>query len=585
LTTSQEGRIFISYRRGDSAGYAGRIYDRLAAHFGADAIFMDVDTIEAGVDFVEVLQNAVKSCDVLIALIGRRWLNIQDVTGQRRLDTPEDFVRIEVAAALERDIRVIPVLVDGVTMPRSTELPDNLIALARRNALQVNHDSFNADSQRLISQLELALEAAERAKAEKVRREQEAREKKAAEERRRQEAAAKAAREKEEREKKEREARERQAEEDRRIKEVAEKAALEAAQREALEKARKERIAREKEEAEEKARKAALRKARQQETAEHIKNIFRSRSKYPFFVGVGIVILFLLGYFIKSTFSSSVTSPTPESITTEDLPVATSTDLPTNNSFAAIPVLGVGSTMISEKDGMVMVYVPSGKFQMGSEDGADDAGPIQTLYLDTFWIDKYEITNAMYARCVEASECDPPSSTNSYTRDSYYGESKFNDYPVIQVTWYDAKAYCEWTGRRLPTEAEWEKAAGWDESRKAQRLYPWGDNIDESYANYNQIIGDTVAVGSYDKGASFYGAYDMAGNVWEWVNSLYQAYPYNPNDGRENSSTIGFRVLRGGSWNSIENLLSVSYRFKSYPDKVTNPSYYFGFRCARDATP
>ena len=124
-------------------------------------IFMDVDTIEAGLDFVEVLQNAVQSCDVLVALIGRSWLNIQDEAGKRRLDNPEDFVRIEIAAALSRDIRVIPVLVDGAPMPRSTELPDNLKPLARRNALQVNHHSFNSDAYRLISQLKLALKAAE----------------------------------------------------------------------------------------------------------------------------------------------------------------------------------------------------------------------------------------------------------------------------------------------------------------------------------------------------------------------------------------------------------------------------------------
>ena len=126
LTTPGKGRIFISYRRADSAGYAGRIYDRLIAHFGENAVFMDVDTIEAGLDFVEVLQNAVQSFDVLVALIGRSWLNIKDETGKRRLDNPEDFVRIEIAAALERDIRVILILVGGVPMPRSTELPRNL---------------------------------------------------------------------------------------------------------------------------------------------------------------------------------------------------------------------------------------------------------------------------------------------------------------------------------------------------------------------------------------------------------------------------------------------------------------------------
>jgi hypothetical protein len=164
LAESQTGRIFISYRRVDSAGYAGRIYDRLAAHFGKDAIFMDVDTIEAGLDFAEVLENEVKSCDVLVALIGRQWLNIKDAAGKRRLDNPEDFVRIEVAAALRRRIRVIPVLLDGVTMPRSADLPHGLKRLSRRNAVFVEHHSFHTDANRLIEQLELALKAAEKSK-------------------------------------------------------------------------------------------------------------------------------------------------------------------------------------------------------------------------------------------------------------------------------------------------------------------------------------------------------------------------------------------------------------------------------------
>ncbi|MGD8404526.1 MAG: TIR domain-containing protein [Anaerolineales bacterium] len=183
MTPPQTGRIFISYRRADSAGYAGRIYDRLAAHFGKDAIFMDVDTIEAGLDFVEVLENAVQSCDVLVALIGRQWLNIKDDTGIRRLDNPQDFVRIEVAAALNRSIRVIPVLVDGTPMPNSDQLPSNLKLLARRNAVPVTHYSFHNDANRLIEQLELALKAAEESKflkAEKLK-EKEAQEKRKAE--------------------------------------------------------------------------------------------------------------------------------------------------------------------------------------------------------------------------------------------------------------------------------------------------------------------------------------------------------------------------------------------------------------------
>jgi len=170
LTAPQTGRIFISYRRADSAGYAGRIFDRLAAHFGEDAIFMDVATIEAGLDFVEVLENAVQACDVLVALMGKQWVNIKDETGERRLDNPQDFVRVEVSTALSRGVRVIPVLVDGTSMPTSGQLPNNLKPLARRNAVLVNHYSFHDDANRLIEQLERALKAAEESKILKAKK-------------------------------------------------------------------------------------------------------------------------------------------------------------------------------------------------------------------------------------------------------------------------------------------------------------------------------------------------------------------------------------------------------------------------------
>lgn len=166
---SQKGRIFISYRRIDSAGYAGRIYDRLVAYFGEDAIFMDVDTIEGGTDFTKVLEDAVQSCDVLIALIGGQWLSIKDKDGERRLDNPEDFVRVEIATALKRNIRVIPVLVDGVDMPQPTDLPENLKTLARRNALRVNHHSFNPDIYRLLEHSKSALDEAKALRAKAVR--------------------------------------------------------------------------------------------------------------------------------------------------------------------------------------------------------------------------------------------------------------------------------------------------------------------------------------------------------------------------------------------------------------------------------
>jgi hypothetical protein len=157
--------IFISYRREDTAGYAGRLYDRLAAHFGPDGVFMDVEGIEPGVDFVDALERAVGSCEVLIVLIGKDWL-VADVAGTRRLDDPGDFVRIETAAALTRNIRVVPVLVDGAEMPRADQLPANLALLARRQALELSHKQWDATSSELIQTLEKILNAGKQRSAE-----------------------------------------------------------------------------------------------------------------------------------------------------------------------------------------------------------------------------------------------------------------------------------------------------------------------------------------------------------------------------------------------------------------------------------
>ena len=138
MAPPEQLRIFISYRWDDSGGWAGRLYDRLSQHFGEANIFMDINTIEPGLDFVQVIDQAVGSCDALIALIGRQWLTITDDSARRRLDNPEDFVRLEIATALSRNIRVIPALVQGTCMPRSSDLPDVLEPIARRNACELS---------------------------------------------------------------------------------------------------------------------------------------------------------------------------------------------------------------------------------------------------------------------------------------------------------------------------------------------------------------------------------------------------------------------------------------------------------------
>jgi hypothetical protein len=151
------GRIFISYRREETAYPAGWLFDRLADHFGEEQVFKDIDSIEPGEDFVDVLNTAVGSCDVLLALIGPEWLTVTDQDGKRRLDNPADFVRLEIEAALSREVLVVPLLVDGARMPRAEDLPGGLAALARRNALELSPSHFDFEASRLLRVLDEAL--------------------------------------------------------------------------------------------------------------------------------------------------------------------------------------------------------------------------------------------------------------------------------------------------------------------------------------------------------------------------------------------------------------------------------------------
>jgi hypothetical protein len=157
-------KLFINYRRDDTAPYAGRLYDRLTAHFGADQVFIDIDQIEPGEDFVEVINRKVGACEIAVVSIGPNWLSATDASGKRRLDDEEDFVRMEIIAALERKIRVIPVLVGGARMPRREDLPEALAPLSRRNAIELSETRFHADVNRLIEAIEKARASDERLK-------------------------------------------------------------------------------------------------------------------------------------------------------------------------------------------------------------------------------------------------------------------------------------------------------------------------------------------------------------------------------------------------------------------------------------
>ena len=275
---------------------------------------------------------------------------------------------------------------------------------------------------------------------------------------------------------------------------------------------------------------------------------------------------------------SSPTAVVVANPTKTPLPPVTATTKPTTRPITACTE--IGQTWTSPVDGMTLFCVPAGDFLMGSTDGDGypdaDEKPQHTVYMDAYWIDQTEVTNAQYARCVAAGDCQAPGSVESNHRDNYYGNSAYANYPVIYVSWDDAVDYCAWAGRELPSEAEWEKAARGTDGR----IYPWGNQAPNSgLLNFDMNIGDTTAVGSYPDGASPYGALDMAGNVWEWTQDWYDENYYSSQTTWRNpagpSSTAG-RVVRGGSWHDGSGRVRAAYRYWRDPDFR---NYYQGFRC------
>jgi formylglycine-generating enzyme required for sulfatase activity len=308
--------------------------------------------------------------------------------------------------------------------------------------------------------------------------------------------------------------------------------------------------------------------------------------------GGAVALLIVLGFAIGAALwggdgTGKGTSATCPAATTPATPRPTDTPPSSRTAPPASKAPQGAETQTRAKDGMVMVYVPAGEFTMGSNQ-YDDEKPVHTVALDAFWIDRTEVSNAQFRQCVEAGVCQAP--TTCDWGDPTYDDGDKTNHPVVCVNWSQAQAYCQWAGARLPTEAEWEKAARGTDGR----VYPWGNDFDCRRGNFDdeQQIDDyvvpggpdcdgykqTAPVGSYPAGASPYGALDMAGNVWEWVNDWYDGgyYAISPSTNPKGPDSGDYRVPRGGSWGDDDYVVRAALRDGGDP---AYRSSVIGFRC------
>lgn len=561
-------KVFLSYASQDKL-LVRELSRRLVGEGWIDT-WQDEKNLLPGQDWRVKIEEAVEDADVVIIVLSQH-----SVSKEGHVQKELRYAR-EIALEKPEDaIFLIPLRLDECEVPRGL-----------RFYQWVDYFGDNKDSsyKALVASLKLRYE-------QKIKSEETERLRKELQERER-EAAEKSAREKAEKD----------AAENARL-EVEElgrqKVAKEKAEREAAERAERQR--REKEERQA-ARKTDAVKALNKITAT-LKSTFAQAKPFLRVAGIiSIVFVFLwLGSLtipkfigLIPTTNASVVPPTNTNVSaTKTLrpdAVPTKTRNPVSTSLP---------TEITDAKGVSMALVPEGEFIMGDDstgylDRDADQNPIHDVYLDSFYMDLYEVTNILYKDCVDSGVCTQPHYRESNTRPIYYGSPEFNNYPVIFVDWYQANSYCEWRGARLPTEAEWEKAARGTDGR----YYPWESQmLVKDAANHsestNTRTGDTTKVGSYPLGVSFYGIYDMAGNVWEWVNDWYQDDYYtihgnsavNP-PGPESGES---KVLRGGSWFSggwvegaprLDDSISTFNRHRDYPSR-----FYFdyGFRCAKDA--
>ncbi|WP_374687593.1 SUMF1/EgtB/PvdO family nonheme iron enzyme, partial [Promineifilum sp.] len=310
-----------------------------------------------------------------------------------------------------------------------------------------------------------------------------------------------------------------------------------------------------------------------------------------------VMVLILIGFLLTFNLTPGGQAEGPEATATvQSAIIAALTQLaptPSATPEPTIPPTPTPQPFITST-GSRMIYVPGGIFSIGDDASEEnDEKPARIVHIDSFFIDETEVTNAAYAQCVAAEACPRPDRAGATYYQAYYGNPDFDDYPVINVSWYDAAAFCEWRGARLPTEAEWEFAASFDPIEQVKYRFPWGDSFDGNRLNFCDVncqredrggewddgYRDTAPAGSYPDGRSPTGVYDMMGNVMEWVGDWYDfdyyeeiadTNPMGPVEGQ-------YKSLRGGSWLSPPDDLGVIVRDNFDP---TVSQANLGFRCA-----
>jgi len=522
-------KIFISYRRDDSAGYAQAIYSRLAQHFSKDRIFMDVDTIEPGVDFERVIEKAVGECDVLLAVIGKRWAG-GELDRVSWLDSSsKDYVRLEIATALARNICVIPVLVDGVAMPSENLLPESIRGITRRHAVEISNTRFSFDIERLITALQRTLgECGESLEPDNATRNSD--------------------------------------------EPVTSKsrlfispwitfgigAAVVAVIFLGL----------------------AIWWPNRQDLQQVANSELPKVTKIPAKKAGGLEVV-KEGLAVKSQTQKEDGILVHKKIESgKESKSGVSVRESNKEKLFTTPPVGVADKVFRDRlssggEGPEMVIIPAGSFTMGDVQGVGDQDerPVRSVRVHkSFAAGRYEVTFGEYDRFAKAAN-------RQFPVDQGWGRGRR---PAIFVSWLDAVDYAKWlssqTGKRyrLPTEAEWEYAARGGK----ETAYWWGKDWMQGIANCRgcgtQWNTKTAPVGSFKPNP--FGLYDTSGNVWEWVDECWH-YNYSGAPADASAWTSGGncvrRMIRGGSWANPPVSLRVSNRGRYYPD---NREDFIGFR-------